>query len=536
MTKKHLTDQKFTDLDLIDALKQGVADAGFEYCTPIQATSLPIALAGKDVAGQAQTGTGKTVAFLLACCQQLATKPAPAERQPTNARALILAPTRELAIQIYKDAEVLAKHTGLKLGLVYGGTGYDDQKQMLAEGADILIGTPGRLIDFYKQNLFDLKFVQVVVLDEADRMFDLGFIKDIRYLLRRMSKPEKRLNMLFSATLSFRVMELAYEHMNNPEEIKINADTRIADKIDEYCYYPANAEKSTLLINLLHRDNPDRVLVFVNTRHAADEVSRTLSANEVSNAALSGDVPQRKRESLLERFKNGKYQVLVATDVAARGLHIPQVSQVFNYDLPQDAEDYIHRIGRTARAGQSGEAISFICEKYAYSIMEIESFIGHAILKKEIEPALLRPIEKAAGQYIGKNMGKNFSKDKSSNKPKERKINHGNKSELNDNKRSASPSKEDSRKLEVTPSIANQSEVKERDPDQSRGGRHGASTQDTQTPGRKWNAPPMPDNKSMAETEIPEKANPQTDEKTPPAPALPKNRFSRRFGEIPLVG
>ena len=421
MTKKHLTDQKFTDLDLIDALKQGVADAGFEYCTPIQATSLPIALTGKDVAGQAQTGTGKTVAFLLACCQQLATKPAPAERQPTNARALILAPTRELAIQIYKDAEVLAKHTGLKLGLVYGGTGYDDQKQMLAEGADILIGTPGRLIDFYKQNLFDLKFVQVVVLDEADRMFDLGFIKDIRYLLRRMSKPEERLNMLFSATLSFRVMELAYEHMNNPEEIKINADTRIADKIDEYCYYPANAEKSTLLINLLHRDNPDRVLVFVNTRHAADEVSRTLSANEVSNAALSGDVPQRKRESLLERFKNGKYQVLVATDVAARGLHIPQVSQVFNYDLPQDAEDYIHRIGRTARAGQSGEAISFICEKYAYSIMEIESFIGHAILKKEIEPALLIPIEKAAGQYIGKNMGKNFSKDKSSNKPKERK-------------------------------------------------------------------------------------------------------------------
>ncbi len=536
MTKKHLTDQRFTSLDLVDALKQGVTDAGFEYCTPIQASSLPIALTGKDVAGQAQTGTGKTVVFLLACCQQLVTKPAPVERQPTDTRALILAPTRELAIQIYKDAEVLAQHTELKLGLVYGGTGYDDQKQMLAKGADILIGTPGRLIDFYKQKLFDLKFVQVVVLDEADRMFDLGFIKDIRYLLRRMPKPEERLNMLFSATLSFRVMELAYEHMNNPEEIKINAETRVADKIDEYCYYPADEEKSTLLINLLHRDNPDRVLVFVNTRHAVDEVSRTLSANEVSNAALSGDVPQRKRESLLEQFKNGKYQVLVATDVAARGLHIPQVSQVFNYDLPQDAEDYIHRIGRTARAGQSGEAISFICEKYAYSIMEIESFIGHTIPKKEIESALLRPIEKAVGQYTRKIRGKNFSKDKSPNKP-----------ELNDNKRSASPSnKDDPHELEVTPSTAVQSEVNVRDPGQfseirpsevqPSEVRHGASTQDTQPPGRKRNAPPTPDNDSMAEIDISENANIQTDEKTPLVPVPPKNRFSRRFGEIPLVG
>lgn len=543
--KKHLTDQRFTDLDLIDALKQGVADAGFEYCTPIQASSLPLALTGKDVAGQAQTGTGKTVAFLLACCQQLITQPADGEKQLTHTRALILAPTRELAIQIYKDAIVLAKHTGLKLGLIYGGTGYDEQKQMLAKGTDILIGTPGRLIDFYKQNLFGLKCVQVVVLDEADRMFDLGFIQDIRYLLRRMPKPEKRLNMLFSATLSFRVMELAYEHMNNPEEIKINAEDRVADKIDEYCYYPADEEKSILLINLLRRDNPERVLVFVNTRYAVDEVSRILSANNVSNAALSGDVPQRKRESLLERFKDGKYQVLVATDVAARGLHIPQVGQVFNYDLPQDAEDYIHRIGRTARAGQSGEAISFICEKYAYSIMEIESFIGHTIQKKEIQPALLTPIEKIVRQYSGKN----FAKNKSTTQPKERKINHGNDDKLGAEVAKDYPSavkkpvtvKTDLEQNHERQNDMNQESVKQDNivplaatpvATQSNGVR---PSENQQAPTQATQVPVRHDNKPMAESKLLEKTNLQTDEKTPPA-ALPKNRFSRRFGEIPLIG
>ena len=398
MTNKHLTDQRFSDLNLIDPLKQGIADAGFEFCTPIQAKSLPVVLSGKDVAGQAQTGTGKTVAFLLGCCQRLITTPASPDRKPTDTRALILAPTRELAIQIHEDARVLARHTGLSIGLVYGGTGYEEQKRMLSKGSDILIGTPGRLIDFYKQKLYSLNRIEVVVLDEADRMFDLGFIKDIRFLLRRMPEAQNRLNMLYSATLSYRVMELAYEHMNNPEEIKIDADVRVADKIVEFSYYPSVEEKPALLINLLRRDMPERVLVFVNTRHAADEVARTLEGNGITNAALSGDVPQKKREKLLSGFKDGKYQVLVATDVAARGLHIPEVNQVFNYDLPQDAEDYVHRIGRTARAGKSGEAISFICEKYAYSIMEIESYIGHTIPKKEIDPDLLESVERPVGR------------------------------------------------------------------------------------------------------------------------------------------
>jgi ATP-dependent RNA helicase RhlB len=548
MTKKHLTDQRFEELNLIDPLKSGIADAGFEFCTPIQEKSLPIALAGKDVAGQAQTGTGKTVAFLLACCQYLISNPASPERKPTNTRALILAPTRELAIQIYNDAEVLARHTELKLGLVYGGTGYDEQKRMLADGADILIGTPGRLIDFFKQQLFDLSHAQVVVLDEADRMFDLGFIKDIRFLLRRMPKPENRLNMLFSATLSFRVMELAYEHMNNPQEVKIDADTRVADKISQYSYYPADEEKSTLLVNLLHRNNPERVLVFTNTRHSVDEISRTLTANSISNAALSGDVPQRKRESLLEGFKSGKYKVLVATDVAARGLHIPSVSHVFNYDLPQDADDYVHRIGRTARAGQSGEAISFICEKYAYSIMEIETYIGHTIDKREIDPGLLVPIEIAARQH----RSKSASKGKTTRKSTNRKV----------NSRPASDSIKTSPGNPSQP-VATQSEIEQKPVlEATNSGQEGVislaneesvSTQSVQEErpapvadqtetDEKHVAIPMPDIQPVEDT-IPaaeaakkEKISPRIITDSHPVPSLPKPRFSRRFGEIPLVG
>ena len=395
MSQKHLTEQRFIEFTLEESLQLGLRDAGFAYCTPIQAACLPSALEGKDVAGQAQTGTGKTVAFLLACCHYLLTHPPQSQRLPTEPRALILAPTRELAIQIYRDAEVLSKHTGFTLGLVYGGTGYEEQKTMLATGADILIGTPGRLIDFFKQGLYDLKHAQVAVLDEADRMFDLGFIRDIRFLLRRMPPADNRLNLLFSATLSFKVMELAYEHMNNPEEIKIESDAVVVAEVTEYSFYPAEEEKLPLLVNLLKRDNHERILVFVNTRHGVEKVADVLSANDVSNGALSGDVPQRKREQLLDSFKRGDRKVLVATDVAARGLHIPDVSHVYNFDLPQDADDYIHRIGRTARAGASGEAISFVCERYAYSIMDIEESIGHALPRRDVGPELLQEIQRA---------------------------------------------------------------------------------------------------------------------------------------------
>ena len=369
----------FSSFDLPEVLRQGIAETGFTSCTPIQAATLPLMLAGKDVAGQAQTGTGKTAAFLLATMNRLMTIPASPGRRLNQPRAVILAPTRELAIQIHKDAVGLGKHADLRVGVVYGGAGYEAQRALFETGLDILIGTPGRIIDYFKQNVFDLKAVQVVVLDEADRMFDLGFIKDIRYLLRQMPKPHKRLGLLFSATLSFRVTELAYEHMNNPQLVKIESGKVTADNVSQIVYHTASDEKIASLIGLLRHMDPARTIVFVNTKRAADQVWGALEANGFETAVLSGDVPQTKRMALLARFQAGELPVLVATDVAARGLHIPAVSHVFNFDLPQDAEDYVHRIGRTARAGASGDAISFACEEYAFSLPDIETYIGHKI-------------------------------------------------------------------------------------------------------------------------------------------------------------
>jgi ATP-dependent RNA helicase RhlB len=389
MSEQHLTDLSFSGLNLPEPLAQGVRQAGFERCTPIQAQALPVALAGRDVAGQAQTGTGKTAAFLLALFNHLLTRAPPAERVPTQPRALVLAPTRELAVQIHKDAQVLGGHTGLTLNVVYGGTGYDSQRRALAAGTDVLIGTPGRLIDYFKQHVFDLKAVQVMVLDEADRMFDLGFIKDIRFLLRRMPPPTERLNMLFSATLSYRVMELAYEHMNDPEFVRIDADRRTADKVEQLLFHTGTEEKVPLLVWLLRNRDPARSLVFVNTKDMGERLVAWLQANGFRAEVLSGDVPQKIRLRLLGDFSEGRLPILVATDVAARGLHIPDVSHVFNFDLPQNAEDYVHRIGRTARAGKSGDAVSFACERYVFTLPDIESYLGHKIPVGRFDPAEL---------------------------------------------------------------------------------------------------------------------------------------------------
>ncbi|MCG3143273.1 MAG: ATP-dependent RNA helicase RhlB [Gammaproteobacteria bacterium] len=391
-TEKHT---QFEGLGLHPQLLQGVKTAGFVRCTPIQAGTLPLALAGQDVAGQAQTGTGKTAAFLLALMQRLMQEPALEHRKPNQPRAIVLAPTRELAIQIHKDAQVLGQYTGLKMALVYGGVDYDKQRAELQAGVEILIGTPGRIIDYFKQHVFDLRAIEVMVLDEADRMFDLGFIKDIRFLLRRMPAPERRLSMLFSATLSLRVQELAYEHMNNPRLVEVNPDKVTVDAVAQVLYHVENREKLRLLMGLLRRINPVRTLVFVNTKRAADLVADTLRSNSCEARVLSGDVPQKKRQSLLARFARGELPVLVATDVAARGLHIPGVSHVINYDLPQNGEDYVHRIGRTARAGATGDAISLACEDYVYSLMDIEEYIGHRIPTEKITEGLvveLKPI------------------------------------------------------------------------------------------------------------------------------------------------
>jgi len=386
MTNSHLSDLKFDALELRPELRAGIADAGFEFCTPIQASTLPIALKGGDVAGQAQTGTGKTAAFLIAAYQRLLTDgqvPEEGQRQP---RLFILAPTRELAVQIASDAELLGKHTGLRIGLAFGGTGYEQQRKTISDGIDVLIGTPGRIIDYYKQGVFKLDQVRVAVLDEADRMFDLGFIKDIRYLLRRLPPPDQRLNMLFSATLSHRVMELAYEHMNEPELILIEPDKVTADRVRQAIFFPSNEDKIPLLVGLIREMGASRIMVFVNMKREAERVQAYLQANGINASAISGDVPQKKRLQMLMQFQRGELPVLIGTDVASRGLHIPDVQYVINYDLPQDAEDYVHRIGRTARAGAAGDAISFGCETYAISLPEIEDYIGHKIPVASYDP------------------------------------------------------------------------------------------------------------------------------------------------------
>src|SRR5215469_9137849 len=379
----------FASLGLKPEVMRGIQQAGFVTCTPIQAQTLPIALAGRDVAGQAQTGTGKTAAFLVALYQALLTRPAAANRSPTSIRALVVAPTRELAVQIQRDALVLGAHTGFTHVVVFGGIDYEKQRQQLSAGCDVLIGTPGRLIDYYKQHVFDLKSAQVLVLDEADRMFDLGFIADIRYILRRLPPPGRRQSMLFSATLSHRVLELAYEHMNNPQLVRIEPDKMTVDRVRQLMYYPSMEEKVPLLIGLLHQSEAVRTMVFVNTKRMAERLESILKANGFEAQALSGDVPQNKRLRFLRDFHDGKLAVLIATDVASRGLHIPDVSHVFNFDLPQDSADYVHRIGRTARAGAEGDAISFACEEYAVALPEIEDYLGHKIPAGSITPELL---------------------------------------------------------------------------------------------------------------------------------------------------
>ena len=420
MNTNHLTETRFSNLELSDVILQSLKEAGFHHCTPIQDKTLPLALRGKDVAGQAQTGTGKTAAFLLAAFQHLINDGDDADEKEEDdvdaydddgtveralaekaiakrvkgkviqyPRAIILAPTRELAIQIHKDALLLSKRLSLSFALIYGGTDYQKQLTKIKTNVDIIIGTPGRIIDFYRQNAFTLDHVKVMVLDEADRMFDLGFIKDIRFLLRRMPPPEQRLNMLFSATLSYKVTELAYEHMNNPVLVKIETEEVTSKAIKQSAYCPANDQKLPLLLGILKHEPPQRSIILVNTKRCAEELDATLNANGYKTAALSGDVPQDKRQKLLLSFQQNEISLLIATDVAARGLHIPDVSHVFNYDLPQDVEDYVHRIGRTARFGASGEAISFVCEDYAYSMPDIEEFIGQKIPVKAIDKELL---------------------------------------------------------------------------------------------------------------------------------------------------
>jgi ATP-dependent RNA helicase RhlB len=408
---------KFDELELPEAILRGIIEAGFTECTPIQEKSLPLALAGKDVAGQAQTGTGKTAAFLITLFTRLlrnnfddivkSNLPAEAggkegatqsyrevrrggpdeanelvgaksasQRHP---RALILAPTRELVVQIEKDARQLGRHCGFTIQPIYGGVDYMKQRNALREGADVVIGTPGRLIDYLKQKVYSLTEIEVLVIDEADRMFDMGFISDLRYILRRLPPYDRRQNLMFSATLNQRVMELAYEFMNVPVKVSVTPEQMTAERVTQVLYHVARKDKFPLLLGLLRKEGMERTMIFVNTKREAEFLKERLNANDFPCRVISGDVEQKRRLKILDDFKNGRLPMMIGTDVASRGLHIEGVSHVINYDLPQDPEDYIHRIGRTARAGAEGKAISLADEDGAFFLEAIEEFAKQKI-------------------------------------------------------------------------------------------------------------------------------------------------------------
>ncbi len=373
----------FHALPIPPLVLKGIDRLGFTTCTPIQEKTLPLTLGGSDVAGQAQTGTGKTAAFLIVMFSRLLRTALPSLRssdtEMASPRALVIAPTRELAIQIAEEAAALGTSISLKVHAVYGGVDYQKQRTILEGGVDILVGTPGRLIDYYKQKTYDLRKVEMLVIDEADRLFDMGFVADLRFLLRRLPPPHKRQSMLFSATLPARVMELAYEYMNNPVKIEVAPEQVVAEKVEEVLFHVERTRKLSLLLGLLKRETWERTLIFVNTKHVGITLADRLTANGYVCAALTGDLPQAQRIRALERFKSQRDSILVATDVASRGLHIEGVQIVVNYDLPQDAEDYVHRIGRTARAGASGKALSLADEEYVMSLEGIEQYIGHKI-------------------------------------------------------------------------------------------------------------------------------------------------------------
>ncbi|MGH7894907.1 MAG: DEAD/DEAH box helicase, partial [Candidatus Binatia bacterium] len=366
--------RRFDSFDLPEPVRAGIREAGFVRCTPIQERTLPLSLAGKDVAGQAQTGTGKTAAFLITVFTRLLARARPG--RPAAPRALVIAPTRELVVQIANDARVLGQATPFTIHAVFGGVDYKKQREDVQAGVDVLIGTPGRLIDYHKQRVYDLRSVEILVIDEADRMFDMGFIKDLRYILRQLPPFERRQSMLFSATLNFDVMELAYVFMNDAVKVSVTPEQVTAENVEHLVYHVGLHEKMPALIGFLRRNPDARVLVFTNMRRSAERIERYLEVNGFHAAAITGDVDQRRRLRIMQDFKDGTMPILVATDVASRGLHIDGVTHVINFDLPFDPEDYVHRIGRTARAGASGHAISLACEDYVEGLEAIEKFIG----------------------------------------------------------------------------------------------------------------------------------------------------------------
>lgn len=365
----------FAQLGLSPPVLRGLHEAGFIRCTPIQEKSLPITLKGKDIAAQAQTGSGKTAVFLITIFEVLL------KRQPLPAQchALILAPTRELALQIQADGQMLGRHCPFRLTAIYGGVGYEKQIQAIRQGAHIVIATPGRFIDLMKQGHMKTDGVSLVVIDEADRMLDMGFVKDLQYILRRLPPYHRRQSMLFSATLSPRVLEITYPYMNAPVEVAVDPEKLVVETVRQELFHVARDEKFSLLLGLLKREKPARALLFCNTKVQTIRVAEKLVANGYAARGITGDLPQSRRVQLLERFKKGEITILAATDVASRGLHVEDVTHVINYDVPQDPEEYVHRIGRTARAGKQGKAITLCGEDDVYALENVEKLLGQKI-------------------------------------------------------------------------------------------------------------------------------------------------------------
>lgn len=365
---------KFTELKLDKNILKGIEEAGFTTLMPVQEETLAYSLKGRDVTVQSQTGTGKTAAFLITIFHHFLDK-----NSQRNKKALIITPTRELAVQVEKDAKQLGRHLPFTIGSFYGGVGYQVQEDLLYEDVDIIIGTPGRLLDFNHKGKLDFRQMGYVVIDEADRMFDMGFAPDITRIMRNSAAPAKRQTMLYSATLDVNTRRLAREFMNNPAKVEITPEQVTVDTITQVLYHVARREKLNLMLGILKRETPKNALIFTNTKSAAAQVARHLEFNGYTCLHISGDLPQSKRLKVIENFKSGKLPFLVATDVAARGLHIEGLEMIINYDLPGDPENYVHRIGRTARAGKTGKAVSMACEDYVYNLEAIETFIGMKI-------------------------------------------------------------------------------------------------------------------------------------------------------------
>ncbi|MCH2158659.1 MAG: ATP-dependent RNA helicase RhlB [Oleiphilaceae bacterium] len=369
---------RFHDLNLENELLHAIADLKYQYCSEIQAASLPYTLQGHDFIGKAQTGTGKTAAFLITIINDLMLRRIPSEeRYASEPRALILAPTRELALQIEKDAKALTKYAGLNIYSVLGGIDYQKQRDFVRNNViDILVATPGRLIDFLNSGDLYLDQVDTLVIDEADRMLDMGFIPDVKRILGRCPKVDRRQTLLFSATFNQDVLNLCQRWTRNPIHIEIEAEQLTTEKVDQKIFMVSSDEKLEIICRYIDQNDVRRAIIFGNRRDETRRLEAALKAKGIKAALLSGEVPQHKRIKTLEQFKNGSIEILVATDVAGRGIHVDGVSHVFNYNLPDDPEDYVHRIGRTGRANETGVSISFACEDDAFLLPELEQYIG----------------------------------------------------------------------------------------------------------------------------------------------------------------